>query len=166
MSVRKVLLFRHHDVCGNLLNTLADYVAAELDKRNIAYEFIDITRPQPVVFEELNEKIDDSFDAAIMFNDPGWHNYLTDQGESFFERFGISFFNWVVDHPVSQLHYLESKCRNYNLICIDRCHVDFVKRYNPAINSVSFLPLGGIGDSNETAIPVSERKYDVAFPEA
>lgn len=164
MSINKVLLFRHNDVCGNLLNTLTDFVAVELNRRSIGYEFIDITRPQQIVFDELYDIVDDSFDAAIMFNDPGWHNAFAEEGNNLFDKYDILFFNWIVDHPICQLHYLVSECKNYNIICLDRCHVAFVKKICPDIKSVSFLPLAGIEDKDKFVKPILERKYDVAFP--
>lgn len=102
--------------------------------------------------------------AVIAFNDPGYHNICTTDGQNIFDKYEVQFYNWIVDHPVSQLHYLETSCNNYNILCLDRYHVDFVKSYRPNIRSVSFLPLGGISEQIERVNPIKDRLYDVVFP--
>ena len=163
MRVRKILLFKHFDLCGDIVNFITESIADELYRRNIDYEFVDITRPQAIVINDLLNVLNESFDAAIIFNDPGVHNLLDENGESVFDKFNIQFYNWIIDHPMSQLHYLESKCKNYNVICIDRNHVIFAKKYNPEIKNITFLPLGGLEDNKEFLIPINERKFNVVF---
>ena len=163
MRVRKILLFKHFDLCGDSINVFSDSLADELRRKDIDYDFVDITKPQAMIIKDLYNVLSEGFDAAIIFNDPGVHNLLDENGESVFDKFNIQFYNWIIDHPMSQLHYLESKCKNYNVICIDRKHVIFAQKYNPSIKNIVFLPLGGLEDRKEYSIPINERKYDVAF---
>lgn len=164
MKVKKILLFKHISICNNLFNSLNDSIIVELDKRGIEYTFIDITGSPNKVEEEMLAKLDKSFDAVLAFNETYYHNLKLEDGENIFDRYHIPFYNWIVDHPLGISEYFNTSCRNYNVLCMDRQHVEFVKRYRPEIKSVSFLPLGGMGADRNRIISLKERKYDVAFP--
>lgn len=159
----KVLLFRQTKICNNLFNALTDYIAEELCKRNIEYSFIDVTQPAQAIVCDMYNTLDESFDAVLAFNDPNCHSVTMPDGESIYDKYNIQFFNWIVDHPISQLHYLDTNFRNYNVICLDRKHVEFIKRCYTNIKSVSFLPLGGISSLTEELIPLRYRKYGIVF---
>ncbi len=160
----KVLLFRHSNICNDSLNAFTDYIADEFSKRGVEHEFFDVTRDPELMQNELYRIIDDGFDAVLTFNDPDIHNTLTPEGRSLFDKYGVQFYNWIVDHPMSQMHYLDSCCMNYNILCLDRQHVKFVNNYRPGIRSVSFLPLGGIPLDKSIMNPISDREYDISFP--
>ena len=163
-KISKIMLFRYSDICHNLLNALNMFVIRELDIRGIKYEIVDASGSAEVFIRDIFDKLDDSYDAALAFNSSGIHNILDVDGESLFDKYNIHFYNWIVDHPISNLNYLSTKCSDYNMFCMDRQHVLFVKRFYPDIKKVSFLPLGGIPNDAGNKIPIKEREYDIAFP--
>lgn len=75
--------------------------------------------------------------------------------------------NILVDHPM-YYHDQLSHCTTYGtslcdtlIVCIDRFHVDYIRKYYPEIKDVIFMPLAG--SSPDMLIPYSDRKYDVIF---
>ena len=165
MKIKKVLLFEHLGICNNIFNILNSYILKELNKRDIECGFINIAEKPDIVISNLAENVDESFDAVLAFNTPYYHDIATDGGENIYDKYNIAFYNWIVDHPVGSKQYLDTHCRNYNILCMDREHAEFVKKYRPDINSVTFLPLGGISaDKNKAIVPVKDRKYDIVFP--
>lgn len=160
--IKKVLLFKHADICFDSLNAFSDYVAEQLNSYDIKYDYIDVTKPSEIIIQDMYNKLNDSFDVALAFNAPGQHNVMYNN-ENIFDKYNIPFYNWIVDHPITNMHYLESSCKNYNLICMDRNHVKYVKEKCPSVRNAFFIPLGGVSPE-EPSIPLDERMFDVSFP--
>ncbi|MDE7436566.1 MAG: glycosyltransferase [Lachnospiraceae bacterium] len=116
--------------------------------------------------------------AAVTFNFIGFsgESFLQEpDGRSVWESRDIPVYVILVDHPLYYYKQLEENYPNVTVLCIDRQHVSYMKRFYPKIPCY-FLPLAGnivrregmdhaenLRVERETWIPYRERKYDVAF---
>ena len=97
-------------------------------------------------------------------------NFIGLSGESSFfcgertiwETYDVDCYSILVDHPLYYGTQLTEGPANWNIVCIDRDHQTFVKRYYPRFQKVLFLPLAGTRIQEEQ-IPYSERKIELLF---
>ncbi len=81
--------------------------------------------------------------------------------EHFIDMIEAPFFDYIVDHPLYHDPILKQPVKNLNVICIDRDHVDYVRKYYPHIKKVSFLPVPvGIHSS---LMPFERRRNTLLF---
>ena len=81
--------------------------------------------------------------------------------EHFIDMIDAPFFDYIVDHPLYHDPILKQPVRNLNVICIDRDHVAYVKKYYPHIKKASFLPVPvGIHSS---LMPFERRRDTLLF---
>lgn len=119
--------------------------------------------------------------AVITFNFIGLSGeaFLEEKnGCSIWENYCLPVYCILVDHPLYYQKQLRSGIKNLRVFCIDRQHVEYMRRFFPEI-PCSFLPLAGnltkaeyhcLLEGNGAAsklqkqwIPYGERAYDVAF---
>lgn len=106
--------------------------------------------------------------AVISMNNIGLHLEFED-GKNIWDQFQIPFFNILMDHPFHYKKALDTAPEQMILLCMDRNHVEYVKRFFPNIRNVKFFPHAGIkwvgNDQIEGAqqIPLKERKIDVLY---
>lgn len=87
---------------------------------------------------------------------------LSDEPEySQFIRLNIPAINILVDHPMYYHEQLISYTDNVTIICIDRFHADYVKKYYPNIRNIIFMPLAG--SAPKKIVPYKDKAYDVIF---
>ncbi|MCR4990463.1 MAG: hypothetical protein K6A38_06355 [Lachnospiraceae bacterium] len=161
----KLLLFKRDGICYNLVNDFSDMLADELNKLGWETAFFDITPygtgcPAP---EVLNGIINRGFDAAFAINAVGQQDYSID-GLNIYEKMGIPFFHYIIDHPIEHQVSLRSELPNYYVLCIDPDHVEYVKKYFPNVKDAFFLPHGGFGSlDNFSEEEYMSREYDIMF---
>ena len=160
--IKKLMLFKHIDICNNCFNDITDLLIDELKKRNIKYEIVDLNKDKESMEAELTSKLDDSFDAAISFNTMGQHNIQNCDGENLFDHYGVPFYNWILDNPVDLMNTWKSKCKNFYCLCMDKFHVEYIKRNFEHVKDTFFLPLGGVSRP-EPLKSFNEREYDITF---
>lgn len=116
-----------------------------------------------VIIDEYIREMNLGFDAAIAFNSCGQHE-TTMEGQNIYEYMHVPFYNWILDHPCEHSENIISDLRNYHIICIDRDHVNFIRRYYPSIAGVSFIPLGAFCQNYERSYEAfRKREYNVIF---
>ncbi len=98
--------------------------------------------------------------AVISLNNIGLHLEFED-GRNIWDRFGTPFFNIMMDHPFHYKAALDAAPEQMVLLCMDRNHVEYVKRFFPHIRTVRFFPHAGIEYGKY--IPIAERKIDVLY---
>ena len=163
MKIKRVLLFHGNEICNNTLNVFADKLAASLEHRNIDVGFVDLNAEGSELAEEYIREMNKGFDVAIAFNSCGQHETTMD-GINVFEYMHVPFCNWILDHPCEHAEDILSNVKNYHVICLDRDHVNFVRRYFPNIAGAHFLPLGASGQNFDPSFEAfSNRKYDIVF---
>lgn len=105
------------------------------------------------------EVIRQKFDALIGLNRPEPALQSSD-GIFILNRLGIPFFNIIVDAPYYHSGSLKSHTETLHLICLDRGHAEYCKKYYMPFKSVEtgYL-LGPVGNR----IPYEERTIDILF---
>ncbi|WP_197027078.1 glycosyltransferase family protein [Butyrivibrio sp. MC2021] len=134
-------------------------------KKGIDVGFINLNAQGTELADEYVREINKGFDAALAFNSSGQHE-TSMQEDNVFEYMHVPFFNWILDHPCEHIADIQSNMKNYHIICLDRDHVSYIKRYFPNIAGVHFLPLGGdlaSDDIDYSKEAFRNRKYDISF---
>lgn len=98
--------------------------------------------------------------AVISLNNIGLHLEFED-GKNIWDQFQVPFFNIMMDHPFHYKAALDTAPEQMILLCMDRNHITYVKRFFPHIKDVRFFPHGGIERCKN--IPIAERKIDVLY---
>lgn len=81
--------------------------------------------------------------AVVSLNNIGLHLELED-GRNIWDWFRVPFFNIMMDHPFHYKAALDAAPEQMVLLCMDRNHVEYVKRFFPHIRNVQFFPHAGI----------------------
>ncbi len=160
MTVSKILLLRQANPF-NAFYSFTDSVIKELDRHGIEWESVEITHPIEESAIEIRKKLTEGIDAVLTFNSDGLHN-LTEGGTSIYDKYGVPFYNWIVDNPIDNGAWWSSSCKNFYILCMDRYHLSYIKNNFPHVRDAYFLPLGGL----EAEPPMEEtfqRAYDVVF---
>ena len=97
------------------------------------------------------------YDLVLSFN-----GMLLGAQEMLFKNPNSIFWTFLVDHPYHHHWRMLAKCNNHVVSCVDRKHVEYIKKYYQNIEHSCFIPHGGNIPSKE---PVSfeNRKYQVCL---
>ena len=164
-EIRRIVMFHTIEICNNTLNLFSDRVAKSLLSKGIDVGFINLNAQGSALADEYVREMNKGFDAALAFNSSGQHE-TSMQDDNVFEYMHVPFYNWILDHPCEHIADIRSSVKDYHIICLDRDHVNYVKRYFPNIAGVHFLPLGGEEASEEIDFSkeaFKNRKYDISF---
>lgn len=99
--------------------------------------------------------------SCVTFNNLGYNLDLPD-GRNIWEVFNIPYFNILMDHP---FHYGKQLCgmpETAFVLCTDRNHVKYIRRFFPNILHTEFLPHAGV-ELGRHHKPLSERGIDVLY---
>lgn len=160
--MKRVLLFYTSEICHGILHVSNEKIEDCLKKRGIQCDTLDLRKPENEVIHELERLLIKGYDAAIAFNQTEIHNIILPNDESIFDHYDVPFYNYIVDSPWGYTAYTESKCKNYNLFCVDLDHVDQVEKYCNEVKSVHFLPLGGMSGVEEARV-FEDRPIDLIY---
>lgn len=108
--------------------------------------------------------------AVISLNNIGLHLEFED-GKNIWDQYQIPFYNIMMDHPFHYKAALDHAPEQMVLLCMDRNHVKYVKRFFPNVKRAIFFPHAGIelwkGDTvypeNGRYVPMEDRKIDVLY---
>lgn len=100
-------------------------------------------------------------DFAFTMNNRGlcWHDK---DDVLLWDSWEVPCFNLLVDHPIYYFDSLD-ECPAYGIVlCADRNHQAYVKRFYPRVHNTIFLPTAGVEfHPNTPKNPMSERSIDV-----
>ena len=165
--INSVLLFKCEEINHNSLDCFSEQIANRLRKRGVEVYVVSTKGDAEEVGRKLSQVLTSAhIDAALMLNAYGQQDIELPDGSNLWDSLGIPFYNWIVDHPLEHSENLDCGCKDYHLICIDRNHAKFVKKYYPDIKSVDFLPIAGVGEPSEPPEEYerfSSRRYDVVL---
>lgn len=157
----KILVFKGQSRY-NVLRIAADYMVDAFYKKGYQVHLVDLTLEEER--QRIMEILGEEYDLIFSFQALLFDSCLTDGKTS-----DLSFlantpvFGHIVDHPIFHSTRLEpSHGTNIFLGCIDRSHVDYIKKYYPSIRNVFYLPHAGFKAKN--IIPYENRTIDVFFP--
>lgn len=99
--------------------------------------------------------------AVITLNNMGFNMELV-EGKNIWDELGIPCINILMDHPFHYQNALAHAPKQAILLCMDRKHVDYVRRFYKNIEHVGFLPHAG---SEQKCVhrPLAERSIDVLY---
>lgn len=103
--------------------------------------------------------------AMITFNFIGIgkeEDFMMEDGELLWNQRKVLCLNILVDHPFYYDKDFENLPDHYKMFCIDKDHVNYVRRFYKLVNSVEFLPLAGT-EIDDNYIPFDEREFDIIF---
>lgn len=99
--------------------------------------------------------------ACVTFNNLGYNLDLPD-GRNVWESYEVPYVNILMDHP---FHY-EKPLRNAPMtsvvLCVDRNHVKYIRKYFKNIRQTDFLPHAGV-ELGRKHKPLAERGIDVLY---
>ena len=162
MTMKKVILFSggvetleyFSKQIGEVLDSWG-YEVFTFDLQDMLGSFMDL-----LMFCEKGEAV------MITFNFIGISGesiFLRDKG-LFFDEYGIKCINIVVDHPFYYHNQLRKLPKDYIQFCIDRTHIQYMKRYFPKVKTGGFLPLAGTEiPRKERRLKAADRKMDIIF---
>lgn len=114
-------------------------------------------------FESLAIFRQHGLDGAVVFNNSGFQMRMQ-SGRSLWDLWNIPCYNIIVDHPMYYFDTLDHAPENGIVVCADRYHTDYVKRFYPTVKKTFFLPTAGeCLKPYEKLKPFAERPIDVLF---
>lgn len=123
--------------------------------------------------EELLRRLKDSKGGytVVAFNNLGYNLDMeaeaqTEQDDSFrknvWESFEIPYINILMDHPFHFQNPLRDAPSTAIVLCTDRNHVKYIRRFYKNIRQVDFLPHAGV-ELGRKHKPLKERNIDVLY---
>ncbi|MCR5011484.1 MAG: hypothetical protein K6A72_04025 [Lachnospiraceae bacterium] len=156
--MKKVLIFvtRYLAYASNIV--FAHECRTALLQKGIDAEICDIMREEDaeqILLSHAGKK----YDAILDFNSV--LPRVMAEKEHFIDMIDAPFFDYIVDHPLYHDPILKQPVKNLNVICIDRDHADYVRKYYPHIKRVSFLtvPVG----LHSSLMPFERRRNTLLF---
>lgn len=121
-----------------------------------------VPEESPHSYIYFNEFISRNVDAAICFDALG---IRTDLAIDIWNQHQAVVIDILMDAPTRIHSALVKHSKKYILLCCDRDHVEYVKRYySQTTPDVYFMPHAGVMPENNTlVIPYKEKKYDILF---
>lgn len=102
-------------------------------------------------------------DAAIVLNNNCFQMFLQ-SGKSLWDLWDIPCYNIIVDHPMYFHDTLDHAPANGIVVCSDRYHQAYIRRFYPTVRRTLFLPTAGeCLKEFEELKPFAERSIDVLF---
>lgn len=99
--------------------------------------------------------------ACVTFNNLGYNLDLPD-GRNLWEAYGIPYINILMDHPFHYEKPLKKASITSLVLCTDRNHVKYIRRFFPNIHQTDFLPHAGV-ELGSHHKPLAERGIDVLY---
>lgn len=110
--------------------------------------------------EGVREDLSDRF-VCVTFNNMGYNLDLPDR-QNLWEAYNIPYINILMDHPFHYEKPLLRAPKTSIVLCTDRNHVKYIRRYFKNIHQVDFLPHAGV-ELGHCHKPLAERNIDVLY---
>lgn len=156
----KILLFQIRYLCHKSNELFVDNLAEEFEKLGHEVSICNIIDKNDTE-KYLNDLLGKHFDAMIDFNSVLPAADL-EEGGYFLDKIDAPFYNYIVDHPLFHHDFLNIPLKNYNVICIDNNHYNYLKNYYPHIKNVFVQPLAATKGMIECEY--EKRNIDVLYP--
>ncbi len=144
-------------------NTLVYYIDRFLDyvsgEGNECY-VCDVKDEKTFNCREFSEFAERPNTIMFTFNNFGI-GLLSKDGGNFWKDHGIHVFDFIVDHPRNFDDLFLNPLCELTVFALDRNHVDYIKKYFPAVNSVYFCPNGG--SEVNSSVKHEDRDIDVLY---
>ncbi|MCM1156659.1 MAG: glycosyltransferase [Roseburia sp.] len=102
-------------------------------------------------------------DAVITFNNRGFQ-MLLENGVSIWDEWNVPCYNLLVDHPMYYFDSLDRSPAKGVLVCADKNHAAYAKRFYPTLKQTAFLPTAGEElHPDKIKKPIANRTIEVLF---
>lgn len=157
----KILIFKGQSRY-NVLRIAADYMMDAFYKKGYQVDLVDLTLEQE--HQKIMDMLGEGYDLIFSFQALLFESRLIDGKTSDFSFLANTpVFGHIVDHPIFHSIRLEPyHGTNIFLGCIDRSHIDYIKKFYPSMRNVFYLPHAGFKAKN--IMPYEDRTIDVYFP--
>ena len=156
----KILLFQIRYLCHKSNELFVDNLAEEFEKLGHEVTKCNIIDSKDME-SVLNALVGLHFDAMIDFNSVLPSTEM-EEGGYFLDKIDAPFYNYIVDHPLFHHDFLNIPLNNYNVICIDNNHYNYLNNYYPNIKNKFVQPLAptkGMIDCE-----YEKRNMDILYP--
>ena len=163
----KVLIFQSKRLSYDSSWCFAEMLCRSLKRQGISVRPFLLSEDIAGQEEELRALTKEHFDGIFDINSRLPNVMLDDR--YYPDYFDAPFFHMIVDHPM-HLHYsLQIPLQNYYVLCLDRYHQNYIKKYYPHIKEAIFFPFAGISARDfmpdiPRNIPMKDRPMDLLFP--
>ena len=155
---RKVLIFVARYLCYASNASFAEQLAMEFESLGVQAEICNLLTMEDAGLT-LAKYIGREYLAVIDFNST-MPRAMAGK-ERFLDQIDAPFYNYIVDHPLYHHPILKLPLKNFHVICVDRTHADYARKYYPHLKSVHFVPLTGIRAL--TQLPFAKKKNAILF---
>ncbi|MBR3769401.1 MAG: glycosyltransferase [Lachnospiraceae bacterium] len=122
------------------------------------YDAAHIPMSKACLLDMLEEKRGNAI--VVTFNNMGYN--LEVDGVNVWERFDVPYINILMDHPFHFEKPMKEAPKTAIVLCTDRNHVKYIRRFYKNIHQTDFLPHAGI-ELGRKHKPLKERKIDVLY---
>ena len=122
------------------------------------YHAADVPNSKACLLNMLEEKHGNA--VVVTFNNMGYN--LEVDGVNVWERFAVPYINILMDHPFHFEKPMREAPKTAVVLCTDRNHVKYIRRFYKNIHQTDFLPHAGI-ELGRKHKPLKERKIDVLY---
>jgi len=144
---------------------IMDYVAEQFRKsfEALGHEvFVFQAKDFANASKEFLQFVSGGIDFALLFNNAGAYLNSTN-GKNIWDTLKIPCFDFLFDHPMYYFDSLDEISPYCVVTCVDRKHIDYIRRFYPAVTKSFFLPLGGEETLCPEPIPWEDRSIDALY---
>lgn len=152
-----IILFKGIYDTLDLFSDQLELAFAEWGYEIFVYNAANAKQSKTFLLELLREKQNA---AVVTFNNMGYN--LEIEGMKVWEQFDVPYINILMDHPFHFERQLKDAPETSIVLCTDRNHVKYIRRYHKNICQSDFLPHAGI-ELGRKHKPLKERKIDVLY---
>ena len=158
----KFLLLQMKTVCYNSYNYFSECLGDELEKLGHRVEYFRLIDES---YNSLERYVGTNFDAIIDFNSELPRAFM-DDNSYFLDHIDAPFYDFILDHPLYHYKNLVETPHNFNVICLDDNHKNYIKEHHPHIKKIIVQPLTGntvMESDNNVYDNYINREYDLLF---
>lgn len=152
----------HFVIFKGLVETLDFKICRFIDflrRKDIDFWQVDVNDIRTYNGHDFERFISEERCVVFTYNNIGIN--LSVDGVNTWKKYNIPFFSFLVDHPRNFDDALLHPPCDINVLCCDRDHVEFVRRFYPEVKEVFFVPQGGM--EVNSLVPTGDRPIDVIY---
>ncbi len=156
---KTVLLFESRELCYESNRYFVACLKDAFESFGYPVEVCDLSERMEMKLESILER-QENYLFAIDFNSLLPRLELED-GQPYLEALQIPFYDYLVDHPLYHHLGLIRIPAKHSVICIDTCHLDYIRQYYPSVTNSFCLPLGAMQAEFERSF--SQKRLELLF---
>lgn len=166
MSAKRIMLFGMGDVCYDIISSFNSKLKEYLENKGIAVDLINVNGRTGYSRDIVECFEKNSYAAAISFNSAGEGVIKGKDGINLFDQYNVPYYLFLLDHPMDHYVKIVNGPDNMHVICIDRDHVDYVRKLRPDTEKIHFILPGGMetdGAKDVSEADFLKRPYELVF---